>query len=223
MNLLDLYSCAGGASVGYGWAGFTVDGCDIEERPTYPFAMHHGDALAYLSELIETGEIRKYAAIHASPPCQHGCALTVGTNAAMGWGSSHTDLVGATRELLDASGLPYIIEQPNGRAQMRRDVTLCGEMFGLAVIRHRHFELGNWTTDKPVHKPHRGRVRGWRHGEYFDGPYVAAYGSGGGKPGIPELQEAMGIDWTDNRVELNEAIPPAYTKWLGDRLMKWMS
>ncbi|MFJ4423335.1 DNA methylase [Streptomyces bobili] len=190
--LLDLFSCAGGAAMGY-----------------------HGDALAYLAALIASGEIRRYTFVHASPPCQHGCALTVGTNASQGWGRSHVDLVAPTRELLEQTGLPYVIEQPNGRAKIRKDLTLCGEMFGLGVIRHHNFELGGWSIEQPAHVPHRGRVRGYRHGQYFDGPYVAAYGNGGGKPTVPELQAAMGITWTDVREELTEAIPPAYTEHIG--------
>ncbi|WP_322501103.1 DNA methylase [Streptomyces rochei] len=214
-RLLDLFCCAGGAAVGYARAGFQVDGCDIADRPNYPFPRHQGDALTYLAHLIATGEIRRYAFVHASPPCQHGCALTVGTNASQGWGRTHVDLVAPTRELLDASGLPYVIEQPNGRAKIRKDLTLCGEMFGLGVIRHRNFEAGGWTIEQPAHVPHRGRVRGYRHGRFYDGPYVAAYGNGGGKPTVPELQAAMGIGWTDVREELTEAIPPAYTEHIG--------
>ncbi|MET8031776.1 DNA methylase [Streptomyces sp. NPDC005345] len=173
------------------------------------------DALTYLADLIASGEIRRYAAVHASPPCQHGCALTVGTNASQGWGRAHVDLVAPVRALLDRTGLPYVIEQPNGRAVIRKDLTLCGEMFGLGVIRHRNFELGGWTAVQPAHVPHRGRVRGYRHGRFYDGPYAAAYGNGGGKPSVPELQTAMGITWTDVREELTEAIPPAYTEFIG--------
>jgi hypothetical protein len=213
--LLDLFSCAGGAAMGYHRAGFDVDGCDIADRPNYPFAYHHGDALTYLALLIASGEIHRYAFVHASPPCQHGCALTVGTNASQGWGRAHVDLVDPVRDLLDATGLPYVIEQPNGRARISKDLTLCGEMFGLGVIRHRNFELGGWTADRPAHVPHRGRVRGYRHGQFYDGPYVAAYGAGGGKPSVLELQAAMGITWTDVREELTEAIPPAYTAHIG--------
>ncbi|MDF4254362.1 DNA methylase [Streptomyces sp. WMMB303] len=214
-RLLDLFSCAGGAGAGYARAGFAVDGCDIVRRLNYPFPYHQGDALTYLARLIDTSEIRRYAFVHASPPCQHGCALTVGTNASQGWGRTHVDLVARTRALLDKTSLPYVIEQPNGRARIRRDLTLCGEMFGLGVIRHRNFELGGWTMEQPAHVPHRGRVRGYRHGRFYDGPYVAAYGSGGGKPSVPELQAAMGIGWTDVREELTEAIPPAYTEFIG--------
>ncbi|MEU7117081.1 DNA methylase [Streptomyces zaomyceticus] len=213
--LLDLFCCAGGAATGYQRAGFDVVGVDIRPRPNYPFTFVQADALEYLAALIASGEIERFAFIHSSPPCQAGCALTVGTNRSRGWGRAHVDLVPPTRELLDATSLPYVIEQPNGRAEIRKDLTLCGEQFGLGVLRHRNFELGRWTVTRPVHVPHRGRVRGWRHGEFFDGPYVAAYGNGGGKPSVPELQTAMGIDWTDVREELTEAIPPAYAHWIG--------
>ncbi|MEU2471979.1 DNA methylase [Streptomyces sp. NPDC012842] len=217
--LLDLFSCAGGAAMGYHRAGFEVTGVDIVDRPNYPFTLHRADALEHLANLIATGEIRRYAAVHASPPCQAGCALTVGTNASQGWGGTHVDLVAPTRALLDRTGLPYVIEQPNGRARIRKDLSLCGEMFGLGVLRHRNFELGRWTIARPAHPQHRGYVRGYRHGVYRDGPYVAAYGSGGGKATISEMQAAMGITWTDVREELTEAIPPAFAEHIGRALL----
>ncbi|MFB6820316.1 DNA methylase [Streptomyces virginiae] len=213
--LLDLFCCAGGAGKGYEQAGFDVTGVDIRPRPNYPFTFRQGDALTVLAELIASGEIRRYSAVHASPPCQKRCALTVGTNRSRGWGGSHVDLVAPTRKLLDATGLPYVIEQPDGQADVRKDITLCGEQFDLGVIRHRNFELGGWATVQPKHVRHRGYVRGWRHGEYRDGPYVAAYGKGGGKATVAEMQQAMSIDWTDVHEELTEAIPPAYSEWLG--------
>ncbi|MEV6259274.1 DNA methylase [Streptomyces sp. NPDC051784] len=214
-RLLDLFSCAGGAAMGYHRAGFEVTGVDIVDRPNYPFALHRADALEHLAALIASGDIERYTAVHASPPCQAGCALTVGTNAARGWGRAHVQLIPELRRLLDATNLPYVIEQPNGKAPVRRDLSLCGEMFGLDVIRHRNFELSGWSVPRMPHRPHRGRVRGWRHGQYFDGPYVAAYGAGGGKATVPEMQQAMGITWTGVREELTEAIPPAYTEHIG--------
>ncbi|WP_234434320.1 DNA methylase [Streptomyces sp. NRRL F-5126] len=198
--------------MGYHLAGFQVDGIDIIDRPRYPFAFHQADALGALAHLIATGEIGRYALVHASPPCQEGCALTVGTNRSRGWGRSHVQLIPELRALLDATGLPYVIEQPNGTAPVRPDVRLCGESFRLGVLRHRSFELGRWSTPQPPHPRHRGYVRGYRHGVYRDGPYVAAYGSGGGKATVPEMQTAMGITWTAVREELTEAIPPAFTR-----------
>lgn len=220
---LDLYCCAGAMGTGLRRAGFRVTGVDIVDRPNYPHEFHQADALEYLADIISTGEVERYALIHSSPPCQAGCALTVGTNASKGWGGEHVDLVPPTRDLLERSGRPYIIEQPNGKAKIRKDVTLCGELFGLGVLRHRNFELGGWSTAKPKHVKHRGRVRGYRHGEWHDGPYVAAYGDGGGKATVPEMQEAMGIDWTDVREELTEAVPPAFGEWLGRAFLAQLS
>lgn len=222
-RILDLYCCAGGAGRGYADAGFEVVGVDIEPRPNYPYEFIQADALSILRGMAYwpnfNGEMWRpgyFDAIHASTPCQKKCALTAGTNASRGWGSqTHVDLLPPTRALLDEIGLPYVIEQPNGKAEIRKDITLCGEMYGLGVIRHRNFELGGWTMPQPVHEPHRGRVRGWRHGVYHDGPYVAAYGSGGGKATVAEMQQAMGIGWTDVREELTEAIPPAMTADIG--------
>lgn len=219
-RILDLFCGAGGAGKGYADAGFEVGGVDLNPMPNYPFNYRKVSALEVLVEMINPTRrwdwLVGFDAIHASPPCQASSALTKGTNRATK-AQNHINLIPAVRELLNLTGLPYVIENVQG-AQVRRDLTLCGEMFGLNVIRHRYFELGNWATPEPAHVPHRGRVQGWRHGTYFDGPYFAVYGDGGGKGSIPDWQEAMGIDWTDDRKELAEAIPPAYTQFVGERL-----
>ena len=214
-TVLYLFCGAGGAGAGYEWAGFDVVGIDVVAQPRYPFDFIEGDAIEVLADLIATKDIRGYDLIHASPPCQEACALTVGTNRSLGWGRTHEQLIPALRRVLRRAGLPYVIEQPDGRAPIRKDIRLCGEMFGLSVIRHRNFELGDWTMTQPAHLPHRGRVRGMRHGVYHEGPYVAAYGNGGGKASVAEMQAGMGIGWTDVREELTEAIPPAYTACVG--------
>jgi hypothetical protein len=208
-KLLDLFCCAGGAGAGYAAAGFDVTGIDNKPRPNYPFRFIQADALEYLA-----AHGHEYDAIHASPPCQASCALTKGTNA----GRFHPQLIPETRRLLSLAGRPCILENVQG-SDVRRDVTLCGEMFGLGVIRHRYFELTGWNATAPAHPPHRGRVAGWRHGQYHEGPYFAVYGQGGGKGTVAQWQQAMGIDWTTDRNELAEAIPPAYTKWIGQQLL----
>lgn len=211
--LLDAFCGAGGAGMGYFLAGFDVVGVDVVDQPNYPFEIVKGDALRYL---LEHG--RDFDAIHASPPCQTHSALTKG-NRTRGWADTHVDLIPATRALCDLTGRPYVLENVQG-STLRRDVTLCGEMFGLEVIRHRYFELGGWTATAPDHRPHRGRVAGMRHGEWFTGPYFAVYGDGGGKGTVAEWQRAMGIGWTSVRRELSEAIPPAYSEFLGRQLLE---
>lgn len=208
-RLLDLFSGAGGAGMGYYRAGFDVVGVDIVDQPNYPFVFVQDDAIDFVRRFGA-----EFDAIHASPPCQSSSALTKGTNK----GREYPDLIPATREALAAYDVPTVIENVQG-ADVRRDLTLCGEYFGLAVIRHRYFELDGFTAEQPPHIKHRGRVAGCRHGQWFDGPYFAVYGDGGGKGTVAQWQQAMDIDWTDVRKELAEAIPPAYTEYIGKYLI----
>jgi DNA (cytosine-5)-methyltransferase 1 len=208
-RILDLFCCAGGAGTGYARAGFEVVGVDIAPQPNYPFEFVQGDALEYLA-----AHGHEFDAIHTSPPCQSSSALTKGTNK----GREYEDFIPRTRELLARFDVPTVIENVQG-ADIRRDLVLCGEMFGLGVIRHRYFELGNWMQWQPEHRPHRGRVAGWRHGTFHEGPYFAVYGDGGGKGTVKQWQDAMGMHWTDSRRELAEAIPPAYTQMIGAGLL----
>lgn len=206
-RLLDAFCCAGCAAIGYDRAGFEVVGVDIDPQPNYPFEFHQGDARDFIAE-----HGHEFDAIHASPPCQGYTAL------AAVHGNEHPMLIPEVRRLLIAVRRPWVIENVAG-APIRKDVRLCGEMFGLGVIRHRFFECGGWAPIQPPHKPHRGRVRGWRHGEYFDGPYLAVHGDGGGKGSVVEWQAAMGVFHTDVRREIAEGIPPAYTEYIGRQLL----
>lgn len=235
-KLLDLFCCAGGAAKGYEDAGFDVYCVDIDPQPNNPFWFNQGNAIEVLTTLLEGGgvvfmhrlpdafgatdrveldflRLSDFTAIHASPPCQGYTNLN--NHDKTKW----LRLIEPVRFLLEMAGLPFVIENVQG-APVRRDLTLCGEMFGLGVIRHRYFELGGWSMEAPAHVPHRGRVAGWRHGVYYDGPYVAPYGNGGGKGTVKQWQDAMGIDWTNVRRELAEAIPPAYAEFIGAQLIK---
>jgi hypothetical protein len=210
--LLDAYCGVGGATKGYQRAGFYVVGVDIEPQPDYcGDEFHQGDAVKFIRK-----HGHEFAVISTSPPCQHGCTLTAGTNA----GRVYPQLIPATRCALEQAGRPWLIENPPGKAPIRRDLMLCGDMFpGLSVIRHRNFEMSGITVPQPVHPRHRGRVSGMRHGEWFTGPYVAVYGDGGGKGSVEQWQTAMGIDWTIIRKSIAEAIPPAYSEFIDVALM----
>ncbi|MEV7089445.1 DNA methylase [Streptomyces sp. NPDC093085] len=211
-RLLDAFCCIGGAARGYQEAGFHVTGVDVRPQPDYcGDVFHQGDAIEFIR-----AHGAEFDFIHASPPCQGESAPTKGTNAARltATGRTHPRLIVPTRTALDAIGRPYVIENVPG-SEVRKDLRLCGESFGLAVLMHRYFELSGWTTAQPAHPRHRGRVRGWRHGQYFDGPYVAAYGKGGGKASVEEIRQAKGIDWSTDHFNLREALPPAYTQWIG--------
>lgn len=206
--LLDLFCGAGGAAMGYHRAGFDVIGVDSRNQPHYPFNFVQADAFEYLTTV--TG----FDAIHASPPCQR-YSLVQATN--YNKAENHPDHIPAVRELLRALGLPYIIENVVG-APLHNPITLCGEMFGLNVIRHRLFESNTWLWQLP-HQPHRGYVTSYRHGQFNQGPYFAVYGTGGERGSVLDWQTAMGIDWMPEKRELVEAIPPAYTECIGNQLI----
>ena len=213
VRILDAFCCIGGATRGYQMLGAHVTGVDIAPQPDYcGDRFVQGDAVTFIAE-----HGHRFDFIHASPPCQGECAPTKGTNAARNaaTGRTHPRLITPTRAALQATGRPYVIENVAG-STVRKDLRLCGEMFGLAVIMHRYFETGGGLAiAPPTHPRHRGRVRGWRHGRYFDGPYVAAYGKGGGKATVTEIQHAKGIHWSTDHRALCEALPPAYTRFIG--------
>jgi DNA (cytosine-5)-methyltransferase 1 len=211
-RLLDLFCGAGGAAMGYHRAGFEVVGVDINAQPHYPFEFVQADALNFTDRLIayERQGIQwwgEFDAIHASPPCQ------AYSWSAKRWDRERADLMAPTRDRLQASGLPYVIENVIG-APLIDPLTLCGTQFGLEVIRHRLFESSVLLLGPGSRCRHAGSVKA--------GDYVTVAGHGGdnvkGRGSRAAKQRAMGIDWmTDD--ELNEAIPPAYTEWLGAQLM----
>ena len=210
--LLDLYCKAGGAAVGYSRAGFEVVGVDIAPQPRYPFEFVQADAIAYL---IEHGH--EFDVIHASPPCQ---AYSVASKGHNGKAGTHPDLIEPTREAMKSTGRPWIIENVAG-APLTDPTMLCGTMFhGLRVIRHRLFESSVELT-APAHgkhplcytmdkrKPHYGKLNEMT-------AFVQV--NGGGNCTVKAARDAMGIDWM-NKNELNNAIPPAYTEYLGRQLL----
>ena len=214
LRVLDAYCCIGGATEGYRRAipGVHITGVDLQAQPDYcGDVFHQGDAIEYIR-----AHGHEYDFIHTSPPCQGEGAPTKGTNAARNAaiGRTYPRLIAPTRAALETTGRPYVIENVAG-SEVRKDIRLCGEQFGLDVLMHRYFELGDWTAAQPAHPRHRGYVRGWRHGEYREGPYVAAYGQGGGKATVEEIRGAKGIDWSTDHLRLREALPPAYTEWIG--------
>ncbi len=135
-RLLDLFCCQGGAAKGYADAGFDVTGVDIAPQPRYPYQFVQADAIAYA---LEHGA--GFDFIHASPPCQHD------SECQRIQGNTHPDLIAPTRTALEATGLPWVIENVRGAApKLREPVMLCGPMFGLATYRHRFFETGSGFT-----------------------------------------------------------------------------
>ena len=213
-RLLDLFCCAGGAGTGYSMAGFDVVGVDIKPQPNYPFPFIQTDALNLDPKFIST-----FDAIHASPPCQSYSDLAKRNGNADAW----PRLIDPVREVLLRSGLPYIIENVEG-APVRNPIGLCGTMFhGLRVLRHRLFEA-NFPILTPKHgshpKVHTFDKRKSHYGKTDDmRDFVQV--TGGGNCTIAAARDAMGIGWMTKN-ELNEAIPPAYTRFIGKQLLAYL-
>ena len=202
--LLDLFCCEGGAAMGYHRAGFDVVGVDIVPRPRYPFPFVQADALA------PPFDLSAFDAIHASPPCQ---AFSLASGYHPKAKAKHLDLVDPTRQMLEAAGVPYVIENVIG-APMRADVMLCGEQFKLRVHRHRLFEVGRVLIMAPEHQRHR--LRGADHNcDIADGKTRIVAGN---YADHGDASDAMGIDWM-SRKGLSQAIPPAYTEHIGRQLI----
>jgi DNA (cytosine-5)-methyltransferase 1 len=221
-RLLDLYCCAGGAGKGYADAGFSVTGVDISDQPHYPFTFHQADAIAYVRE-----HGYEFDVIHASPPCQ--TYLNLGAvNRSLGRSYDHDDLIAATRDALLATDKPYIIENVEDAApELRSPVRICGTALGLPLRRHRLFE-SNIPIIGADCEHHRFTVprywtgwspTGWGGNETrVLSTVVQVYGNAGGTDVWPE---AMGIDWMTN-AEMCEAIPPAYTRHIGEQLADYL-
>lgn len=203
-KLLDLHCGAGGAAKGYSDAGFEVTGVDIAPQPHYPYEFVQADALEFLAQ-----HWWKFDAIHASPPCQKFSKMT---RCRPGLADTLPDLVTPTRAHLDFYNKPYVIENVPG-APLKAPIMLCGTMFGLELYRHRLFEC-NFRAKAPTHLFHR--VSAVHPDQWKPGLIMSVVGN---CAPIAHAREIMQIDWM-TREELAEAIPPAYTEYIGGWLRR---
>lgn len=218
-RLLDLFCGAGGCAVGYHRAGFDVVGVDVKFQKNYPFEFHQGDALEFVAE-----HGREFDAIHASPPCQAHVKGLAAVNALRGRRPRHADMIPETRLAIEIFGVPCVIENVEG-SPLKPAIRLCGTYFGLPIRRHRLFESNVMLFGVDC-----------RHKRFREKRYYSSYGQIRGNPprmtsavvqvfGNPsnaaksEWGPALGIDWMDWR-ELAQAIPPAYTEFVGRQLIE---
>jgi hypothetical protein len=215
-RLLDLFCGAGGCARGYQMAGFHVTGVDIKPQPRYAGDVFiQGDALAYCRE-----HGHEFDVIHASPPCQRHVSGLREVNRTLGRDvESHADLVQASRMTLEDVGIPWVIENVEG-APLSAGVRLCGSSFGLPIRRHRRFQSSQLIFGKPCHHSWQTEKKYWTSYRKGDpnrrATVVQVYGAGGE---TEQWGPALGIDWM-MPYELTQAIPPAYTHWIGNQLMQ---
>jgi DNA (cytosine-5)-methyltransferase 1 len=180
------------------------------DQPHYPYTFHNADALTY--------PLDGFDAIHASPPCQEHSTLRTKTTQR---GKAY--LLNATLERLASVSVPWIVENVVGTSVEMNGwyVTLCGTTFGLGVRRHRRFgsnvllltaECTHYLQPEPIDVTGGGPSHTVR----------TTVGGRSRKAGIAKARQAMGIDWPMTRAELAQAIPPAYTEYLGAQLLQYV-
>lgn len=191
--------------MGYYLAGFEVVGVDHAPQRHYPFRFHQADALTFLA-----AHGCEFDVIHASPPCQASSTLNAVNR------RSYPELIEATRRLLAGAGRPYLIENVP-RAPLHDSVVLCGAMFGLRLYRHRAFE-SNLPLHVPAHRPHFARCA--RNGTlpHCD-QYMTITGGKHSRAWRQAAAESMGVPWAGTVREVCEAIPPTYTRFLGEQVL----
>lgn len=223
--ILDLYCCEGGAGRGYLRSGFVPVGVDLVPQPRYPYAFVQANALTVLQVLLDGGTLDDlpgepgpytwaalgdFTAIHASPPCQHYSGMS---RSRPGLADEYPDLIAPTRELLEMTGLPYIIENVEGAQDELRDpFVLCMDMFGVPEIsRDRWFET-NFPVMVPEHAPHK--LPRMKAGRWEEGYALTPVGH---FPGPGRARELMDVAWM-SREGIAECVPPVFTEHIGRSL-----
>lgn len=216
--ILDLFCCAGGASRGYGRAGFRIVGVDNKPQPHYPYPFVQADALGLLDHLIEGWHIHvpeagivdlnDIAGFHASPPCQRFAALV---HCRPGVAETYPDLINPVRERLAFTGKPYVIENVMG-APMNPTAVLCGTQFGKRFQLHRQFEANFPIEQLECHhelKPFNIESTAGRQRmlEEF------------GDQGWARFWREKDVADIPGRKARREAISPYYTEWVGSDML----
>lgn len=230
--VLDLFSGAGGCAKGYHDAGFEVIGVDIAPQSRYPYTFFQANALDVLNMLLSDGlwhgyTLDDFSVLHASPPCQEYSSSRHLRNATAIKPIIREKLVSQVYAALRETGVPYVIENVPG-SPLPDSITLCGSMFGLPIRRHRWFACSHYLY-APCACAHTdgfvnvigGKVRGYgtmRSATRTFLEYGKTLRRSEGQYRKEVGQAAMGIDWMTVN-EMSEAIPPAYTRWIGMQLM----
>lgn len=214
--------------MGYSMAGFDeIVGVDINPQPRYPFTFIQADAMTF--------PLDGFDAIHASPPCQ---GYSIMRNLPWLRDKDYPMLIEPMEARLLEANIPWVIENVMG-AKLPAN-WLCGGMFGLPFFRHRYFHSSFYWL-QPGHPEHRGTVRNGRKlgarardivvhvspsgrpqgsNSWFEANGAQRVGANvGHAAGVALAREVMGVPWM-KREEVTQAIPPAYTEWIGQRLME---
>jgi DNA (cytosine-5)-methyltransferase 1 len=203
LRLLDLYCGCGGAAKGYHLAGFdSIVGVDIEPIENYPFHFIQEDALEYIWE----NDLSEFDLIHASPPCQ---GYTWANHHQYRPNHSTTDIE-ELRSFFESISCFYVIENVSS-APLKDPIILEGNMFELPIVKRRLFET-NWPCSQPEIRKYQ------RHISKF--VTVAGMGGTANSYKLQHWMMASGIWWMSKK-QIVQAIPPKYTKFIGERFIHY--
>jgi hypothetical protein len=203
MKALDLFCGGGGSSMGLKNTGFDVTGIDINDQPEYPFTFIKQDVFNLSIDFL-----KQFDFIWASPTCQIHTWSTRKDRA-----TKFMNQIPGTRTMLEKSGIPYCIENVP-QAPLRNDLKLCGEMFGLRVIRHRIFECKGFIPKQPKHIKHKKPID--KTHSYYS--CVSGHGGNGYTYKISQWKKDIGCDWINDRHTLSQVVPPKYAEYIAGYL-----
>jgi DNA (cytosine-5)-methyltransferase 1 len=167
--------------------------------------------------LRDANFMQQFSFIHVSPPCQ-----LFSQTRFLGKNSGHVDLLTPLRPWFSVyDGVPWIIENVP-QAPLHSPIQLCGSNFSELVgfdprrqlRRHRAFEVRGFEVPKLT-----CNHNGFRPLGVYGVPGKPVPKGGDIVESKEEGHKIMGIDWM-LWGELREAIPPAYTEYIGQYLMK---
>lgn len=240
MRILDLFCGAGGAAMGLHQAfpEATIIGVDKKHQGNYPFNFVQGDAIEFIESAskcsfvggsrdeypqlcdscgksyLDQDHLIPFDFVWASPVC-HAHSRLNAINKRV-----YESFIPRVRGRLVFGGVPWVIENVVG-APLHKPRMLCGQMFGLKVFRHRLFE-SSFPWDAPIHMKHNGATGTHRWPYKPINGYVQVTGSGSNFT-ISQASKAMGIDWMNTKLELSQAIPPAYSRYIGEQFKLWLA
>lgn len=219
-QLLDLFCCSGGGARGYARAGFDVVGVDWAVQDRYPYEMVVDDALDVCRQLLRGHKVAgrfltDFDVIHSSPPCQQFSQLSIARGD--GTQDKYPNLLPETKELMQAMGRPYIIENVEQAPMDESAVTLCGTQFGSFYRWHRKFDCSF-----PVGTLKCDHNRATTYASPFTMPNYNRIKADFGDSINPEARfhKWRGIYWTNSNKEKREALPPVYTEYIGKEFLR---
>ena len=215
-RLLDLFSGAAGAAMGYHRAGFDIVGWDIEPHPDNPFELIVGDAMAALRD---RDYLSTFDVVHASPPCPLFSAITPAHTRAQ-----HPDMLTPTLDRLHAWGGTWVVENVPG-APLPGAVTYCGKAMGLPHLRRHRLFASSALLLSPGCACDNGPAYGVHgdHGDLTPRQHTDGHKRWGKARDVAHAQQLLGIEWMTRWDDLADAIPPAYTEHIGRQLLDHLS